>query len=98
MEERDDGALELSARCGLDRGGGEGAPDDGLADVRGDEEGDAGAETIALGEHLVPDNDEKTGNDELRNQEEAVGDADGAVHAGVDIDEALDDSDNNTDN
>lgn len=98
MEEGNNGALELGARGGLNRGRSKRAPDDGLADVGGNEEGDTRAETVALLEHLVPNNDEETSTDKLGDEEETVGDTDGTVHARVDIDEALNDSDDNTNN
>ena len=47
VEERDHGALELGAAAGVDGGGGETLPDDRLADVGGDEQGDTGAETVS---------------------------------------------------
>ena len=53
MEEGDDGALEFGAAAGVDCGRGERLPDDGLADVGRDEEGDAGAEAVALLQQLV---------------------------------------------
>ncbi len=39
--------------AGVDGGGREGLPDDGLADVGGDEQGDAGAQAVALLQQLV---------------------------------------------
>ena len=45
VEQRDDGPLELGAAPGVDGGGGEGLPDDGLADVGGDKQGNSRAET-----------------------------------------------------
>jgi hypothetical protein len=39
--------------AGVDSGGREGLPDDGLADVGGNEQGDAGAQTVALLQQLV---------------------------------------------
>ena len=45
MEESDHGALELGAAASVDGGGGEGLPDDGLADVGGDKQGNSRAET-----------------------------------------------------
>ena len=53
MEEGDDGALELGASAGVDGRRRERLPDDGLADVGGDEEGNSGAEAVALLEKLV---------------------------------------------
>jgi hypothetical protein len=71
VEEGDDGSLELRAATGVDRVGGEGLPDDRLADVGGDEEGDTRAETIALGEELVEEHDDERGGDELEDEQEA---------------------------
>lgn len=48
MEESDDGTFELSSTAGIDGGGGERLPHDGLADVGGDEEGDARAKAVSL--------------------------------------------------
>ena len=45
VEQSDHGALELSAPAGVDGGGAEGLPDDGLADVGGDKQGNSRAET-----------------------------------------------------
>lgn len=48
MEEVDDSPLELRPPpVGRDGVGGEGLPDDGLADVGGDEEGDSGGKAVA---------------------------------------------------
>ena len=66
MEESNHGTLELGTTAGVDGGGAEGLPDDGLADVGGDEEGDPRAETVALLEELVEHEDDEAGNDELR--------------------------------
>ena len=59
VEEGDDGTLKLGAAAGVEGGGGEGLPDDGLADVGCDEEGDARAETVALLEQLVEKDDDE---------------------------------------
>lgn len=48
MEESNDSALKLSATAGVDSGGGEGLPHDGLTNVGGDEERDTRAEAITL--------------------------------------------------
>lgn len=59
MEERDDGAFELGPAPGVDRRGRERLPDDGLADVRGDEERNARAKTVAFLEELVQQDDDE---------------------------------------
>mmetsp|Transcript_44817 Transcript_44817/g.142710 ORF Transcript_44817/g.142710 Transcript_44817/m.142710 type:complete len:313 (-) Transcript_44817:240-1178(-) len=84
MEEGDDGALELRPTPLVDGGGGERLPDDVLADVGGDEEGDTGAETVALLEELVEADDNDAGHEELEDDENRVAStelADVAVHA-----------------
>ena len=92
VEERDDGALEFGAAAGVDGRGREGLPDDGLADVRGNEEGDAGPEAVALLEELIEEDDDEGGRDELDDKQEADAGAEIArlaVHAGEDIDRGL---------
>jgi hypothetical protein len=65
VEQGNHGALELSATTSVDGSGAEGLPDDGLANVGSDEQGDTRAQTVALLEQLVEEQDNDTGNDEL---------------------------------
>ena len=53
VEERNDRALELGAAAGVDGGRRERLPDDRLADVGGDEQRNARAETVAFLKKLV---------------------------------------------
>lgn len=69
VEESDDSTLELGATTGVDGRGGEGLPHNGLANVGSDEQRDTAAETVALLEELVKQNNNETSNDELDNQE-----------------------------
>ena len=46
--------------------GGEGLPDDVLADVGGDEQADAGAEAVAILQELVQADDDDAGEEQLR--------------------------------
>lgn len=71
MEEGDDGAFELGTTSGVDGGGGERFPDDGLADVGRDEEGDTGSETVPLLKELVEENDDEGSGDKLDDEEQA---------------------------
>ena len=48
MEQGDDGSLELCTTACVDGGRGEALPDDGLTNVGGNEEGDAGAKPVAF--------------------------------------------------
>ena len=96
VEEGDDGALELGAASRVDGGGREALPDDRLADVGGDEEGDSGAEAVALLQELVEEQDDEAGDEELDDDQEADAGADVgrlAVHAGHDVDDGLPDGD-----
>ena len=94
VEERDDGALEFGAAAGVDGRGREGLPDDGLADVRGNEEGDAGPEAVALLEELIEEDDDEGGRDKLDDEQQANTRAKGrrgAVEARQDVDRGLTD-------
>lgn len=89
MEESDNGTLVLGATAGVDRGGGESLPHDGLADVGGNEERDTAAKTIALLEELIEENDDHTSKNQLKDQEEdntGTEIAGRAVETGEDVD------------
>jgi hypothetical protein len=59
------GASELGATAGVDGGGGEGNPNDGFADVGGDEEGYTRAEAVPFLEELIEENNDEGGDNEL---------------------------------
>jgi hypothetical protein len=71
MEERDDSAFEFGTTTGVDGGGREGLPDNGFADIGGDEEGNAASETVALLEEFIEKDDDETCDNELDNKEDA---------------------------
>lgn len=71
VEERDEGTLKLGALAGVDRRWGERLPDDGLADVGSNEERNARAETVALLEELVEEENDERGGDELEDEKQA---------------------------
>ena len=71
VEKSDDCSLELLSTASIDGGGREGLPDDGFADVCGDEERDARSQTIALLEQFIEQNHHQARNDQLDNQKEA---------------------------
>ena len=71
MEKRDDGTFELWPATGVDGGGRERLPDDGLADVGSDEEGDARSESVSFLEELIEEDDNKGCRDELEDEEKA---------------------------
>ena len=84
VDEGDECPLELRPAPGVDGRGREGLPDDGLADVGGDEEGDAGAQAVALLQQLVQDDDDHAGGEQLLDDEDGVTGAqrvEVAVHA-----------------
>lgn len=69
VEQGDDGTLELGATASVNGRGGECLPDNGLANVGGNEQRDTAAETVALLEELIEQNDNETSNNQLDNQE-----------------------------
>lgn len=69
VEQGNDGTLELGTTAGVDSGGGEGLPDDRLANVGGNEQRDTAAQAVALLQKLVQQNDHQTSNNQLDNQE-----------------------------
>ena len=71
VEEGNDRAFELFATASVDCSRRKGSPDNRLADAGGNEEGDTRAETIALLEQLIEQNDNQTSNNKLDNQQEA---------------------------
>jgi hypothetical protein len=71
VEEGNERTLELGSAAGVDRGGGEGLPNYGLADVGGNEEGNARTETVPLLEELVEEHDNQGRNDQLDDQKQA---------------------------
>lgn len=88
MEERNDSAFELGSAASVDSGRGEGLPHDGLTNVGGDEQGDAGAKAVPLLKELVEEDDDEGGGNELNDEEEADAGADVrglAVETGKDI-------------
>lgn len=98
VEERDDGALELGPAPRVDGGGGEGLPDDGLANVGGNEERNAGAEPVPLLEQLVERQHNQPGAEELGDDEDGVPCPDRSevpVHSRDDVGDGLSDRDEN---
>ena len=69
VEKRNDGTLEFWATSSVNGGGGESLPDDGLADVGGNEEGDTTSKTIPLLEELIEENDNQASNNQLEDKE-----------------------------
>ena len=89
VEEGNDGTLELGTTASVDGGGGEGLPDDGLADVGSNEERNAASKTITLLEKLIEENDDHAGNEELEDEEEDNAGAEvgrSSVEAAEDVD------------
>lgn len=70
MEQGDDGTLELGATASVNGCGRERLPDNGLANVGGNEQRDTAAETVALLKELIEQNDNETSNNQLDDQED----------------------------
>lgn len=99
MEEGNHGSLELGASSGVDGSGGEGLPDDGLANVGGNEQRNTGSEAISLLEELVEEKDDETGDEQLDDDQEADTGADVgglSVHAGHHVHDGLTNGDHHT--
>ena len=71
MEKCNDSSLELGTAADVDSGWWECLPDDGFADVGGNEKRDTGAETVALGKKLVQQENNQTGDEELNDNQAA---------------------------
>lgn len=71
VEESNDSTLEFGATTGVDGGGRESLPDNGLADVGGNEEGDTTSKTVTFLEQFIEKNDDETGDDQLHDQKNA---------------------------
>ena len=85
VEQREHGALELRPAPRVDDRRGEGLPEDRLADVGRDEEGDGRADAVALVEHLVEQEDHEARRAELEDDKHGGGQTDlvdGAVPGG----------------
>jgi len=96
MEESNESTLEFWSTAGVDGGGRECLPDDGLANVGGNEERDTGTEAVTLLEELVEENDDESGDDELDDQQKADSSAEVAwlaIKTGKDVDGRLAKSD-----
>ena len=99
VEKSDDGSLELGSAASVDGGGTEGLPDDVLADVCGNEQTDATSEAVSLLKELVEGQDNKTGTEQLGDDDEGIAGSDGTkvtVHATDDVGDGLADSDEDT--
>jgi hypothetical protein len=71
VDKADNGTLELGTTASVDSGRGECAPDDGLADVGGDEERDTATKTVSLLEKLVKENDNDGSSKKLDDEQNA---------------------------
>lgn len=71
VNKSNDGTLELGATASVDGGGGESLPHDRLANVGRNEQRDTAAETVALLEQLVKENDNQAGDHKLEDEENA---------------------------
>ena len=101
VEESDDGTLELRTTTLVDGLRTESLPDDGFADVRGNEQRDTRSQTIALLQQLIEKNDDDTGNEKLNHNQEGVTStqlSDGTIHARHDVSSSLTNANQDTNN
>jgi len=71
VDKGNESTLELRTATSVDGGGRESLPHDGLADVGGNEERDTAAETVALLEELVEEDNDQTSDHQLNDEENA---------------------------
>ena len=86
------------ATC-VDCGGAESLPDNGFTDVGGNEEWNAGTQTIALLQELIKQKHDETGNEQLDDDEQAHASANIAgvtVHSSHNINNSLSNGDDHT--
>merc|ERR550525_14566 len=96
VEEGNDGALKLCASAGVDGGGAESLPDNRLADVGGDEQGNPAAKTVTLLEKLVQQQHNETGHKQLDDDQQTDTSADVtrvSVHTSQHVHNCLSNSD-----
>lgn len=71
VDKGNESTLELRTATSVDGGGRESLPHDGLANVGGNEERDTAAETVALLEELVEEDNDQTSDHQLNDEENA---------------------------
>jgi len=92
VKEGDEGTLKLGAAARVDRGGRERLPHNRLANVRCNEQRDAGAEPVTLLQQLVQRDHDHARDEQLQDDEDRVPRAKlahVAVHAGDDVRDGL---------
>jgi len=99
MEESDDGTLEFGSSTGVDGSGTEGLPNDGFANVGGDENGNTRSKTISLLQKLVEGKDNQTGTEKLEDDQNGVTGTNGteiSVHSTGNISDGFTESNQET--
>jgi hypothetical protein len=69
VEQHNDGTFKLGSTANVDGGRGKGLPDDGLADVGGGEQVDAGSETVTFLKEFDEEDDDEGSDGELDDKE-----------------------------
>lgn len=99
MEKSNDGSLELSSTPSVDGGGTECFPDNVLTDVGSDEKTDTTSQTVSLLQKLIENQDYKTSEEKLDDDEDSITKTDGSkvsIHSTDDVGNGLSCSDQNT--
>lgn len=99
VEQSNDCTLEVDAAVDGDGGRAESLPDDVLADVGGNEQGDTRAQAVALLQKLVQDDDDDTSEEQLDDDENGIAGTELThltVHAREDIGNGLTNGDDDT--
>lgn len=99
VEQSNDSSFEFRSTSSVNSGRAESLPDDGFANVGGDEERNTRAETISLLQEFVQNQDDDTSNKQLDDDNESEADTEfrnGSVHAGENVGDGLTDGNNHT--
>jgi hypothetical protein len=98
VEEGDDSTLVFGSLFGFNAHEGEGAPEDNLANVGGNEKVNGSAEAVALLEEFVKEEHNNASHRKLNNNEDWVDETKVghlAIHAGEEVGKSLANSNNN---
>ena len=99
VEEGNYGSLEFSSTSSVHCGRREGLPNNGFADVGGDEEGNTRSKTVSFLEKFIEKKNDDTSNDELEDDQETDASTDFrwvSVHSRSDVNDSLTNSDDHT--
>ena len=99
VEKSNDSSFELGTSTSVDGGRTEGLPDDGFADVGGDEDGDTRSKTVSLLQEFVESKNNQSGAEKLEDDQNGITGTDGSkisVHSTGNVSNGFTKSDKKT--